>query len=483
MPKVFAIFHEKISSSRRIIFLSFIFLFSSAWFISILENQWLWLLLIPAGFLGFLTVVDFKLIFYLLLFCIPLSTEIIFDNGFGTDLPTEPLIIGLMGVGILYFLVHFHNIGTAFVTHPLSILLLFHLFWTFLTGLSSHSVFISLKFFLAKVWYVSTFYFLAGYLLKTERSIKLMFWSVLIPMMVTIAVIWYKHSFYAFSFEDIRRVLHPFQRNHVNYAALLALLFPWIFFIRNEYPRGSLPRIFLAILIPFWLIALYLSYTRAAYGALFISLGVLLLVKWKALMPVVYAGIIIVLTGAFWLVRNNKYLDYAPNYERTISHTEFNHLLEATVKLEDISTMERLYRWVAGAHMSVKEPWFGFGPGSFVQHYKAYTVKGFRTYVSDNEEKSGIHSYFLMILVEQGFPGLFLFLLLIITALKTGQRVVNGSMEFGSARIPRAAFGSFVVILAFLTINDLVETDKIGSFFFISMAILVSADIHLRERK
>ena len=52
-----------------------------------------------------------------------------------------------------------------------------------------------------------------------------------------------------------------------------------------------------------------------------------------------------------------------------------------------------------------------------------------------------------------------------------------------SYRIPMAALSSFMVILAFLTINDLVETDKIGSFFFIFIAILVNTDIYLLDKK
>ncbi|MEY3321390.1 MAG: hypothetical protein RLZZ417_973 [Bacteroidota bacterium] len=481
--KGLTIFHEKTSVSQRNLFLCFAFIFSTSWFISILENQWLWLLPIPVSLIIFFSIIDFKIVFYLLLFFIPLSTEITFDNGFGTDLPTEPLIIGLMGIGILYFLLHFKKTGAAYLTHPLSILIFLHVLWTFFTSLTSYSVFISIKFLLAKIWYVCTFYFLAGYLLRTEKRIKILFWVVLMPMIFTIIVIWYRHSFYGFSFGDIHRVLHPFQRNHVNYAALLALLFPWIFLIRFEYPSGSFLRNFLSVLIPIWLVAIYLSYTRAAYGAILIAFVGSLLVRWKVLMPFVYASILIVLAGAFWLTQNNKYLDFAPNYDRTISHTEFDHLLEATVKLEDISTMERLYRWVAGAHMSVKEPWLGFGPGSFVHHYKAYTLKGFRTYVSNNEEKSGIHSYFLMILVEQGLPGLFIFGLFIITVLKTGQRVVDNYSNERPSWIPMAALSSFMVILAFLTINDLVETDKIGSFFFIFIAILVNTDIYLLDKK
>jgi len=36
---------------------------------------------------------------------------------------------------------------------------------------------------------------------------------------------------------------------------------------------------------------------------------------------------------------------------------------------------------------------------------------------------------------------------------------------------------SFAVILSILLINDMIETDKVGSFFFIAMALVVHADL------
>jgi O-antigen ligase len=98
-------------------------------------------------------------------------------------------------------------------------------------------------------------------------------------------------------------------------------------------------------------------------------------------------------------------MDFAPNFERTITHTEFDNLIEATYKLEDISSMERVYRWMAGIEMIKDRFWFGFGPGTFYSNYKAYSISRFQTYVSDNPDQSGIHNYFLMTWVEQGFIG------------------------------------------------------------------------------
>ncbi len=44
----------------------------------------------------YVCLVDLRKIFYLLLVCIPLSMEYFLPNGLATDLPTEPLIVGLM---------------------------------------------------------------------------------------------------------------------------------------------------------------------------------------------------------------------------------------------------------------------------------------------------------------------------------------------------------------------------------------------------
>ena len=70
--------------------------------------------------------------------------------------------------------------------------------------------------------------------------------------------------------------------------------------------------------------------------------------------------------------------------------------------MEDISTMERVYRWVAGVEMVKDKPIFGFGPGTFYSAYKAYTLSSFQTYVSDNVDHSTVHNYFLLTFIEQG---------------------------------------------------------------------------------
>nr|HMQ64026.1 hypothetical protein [Flavilitoribacter sp.] len=106
-----------------------------------LVTDWYFLAGIPLVLLGaYLAVVDFRMLFFLLLFCIPLSTEVALPNGFGTDLPTEPLIIGLMLVYLLYVLKEGRRMSQDFFRHPLTLILLLHIGWIYITTITSDLV-------------------------------------------------------------------------------------------------------------------------------------------------------------------------------------------------------------------------------------------------------------------------------------------------------------------------------------------------------
>ncbi len=444
---------------------------------------WYFLAALPLLFLVvYVALVDFRKIFFLLLFCIPISTEVALPNGFGTDLPTEPLIVGLMLIYLLYVLKNGRQLSADFIRHPLTLLLLAHISWIYITSLTSDFFLVSLKFALAKTWYLVTFFFMAGTLLKTKRDLELFFWTIFTSLFFTVLVILVRHSAYGFTFADIHKVLHPFQRNHVNYSADLALFLPMVWLARGWYKKGALIRYFLNAAVLILLAALYLTYTRAAYISIFIAVGAYWLVRLRLIRYALAGVLVATVAGFIFFARKNTYLDYAPNYDRTVTHVEFDNLLEATYKMEDISTMERVYRWVAAAHMTGAQPWLGYGPGNFINFYKPYTVTSFRTYVSRNEEQSGIHSYFLMTLVEQGAPGLLIFLLFSGAIFIYGERIYHRQQGPEGKRLVMMVLLCLTVIYAFLLINDMIETDKVGSFFFLCLAVLVNLDLNTTKR-
>ncbi|MCB0579406.1 MAG: O-antigen ligase family protein [Phaeodactylibacter sp.] len=433
---------------------------------------------IPAFLLVvYLTIVDFRKTFLLLLACIPLSTELILPNGLGTDLPTEPLMIGLMLVGLAYVVRHGKEADGRFVRHPITLLLFLHLAWLVVAAIHSQEWVVSVKFLLAKTWYVATFFFLAAHLLDGEREIRQFFWAVFSTLLLTVLVVMARHATYGFSFADVYRVLHPFYRNHVAYASIIVVFLPFIWYFRKWYPAYSRTWWLLSISLAVLLLAIQLSYTRAAYVSAVIAIGAFYAIRYRLTRYILLLALAGVLGLVALMAYNNRYLDYAPNYETTVSHQDFNNLLQATYTGEDISTMERVYRWVAGFHMGAERPVFGFGPGNFYNYYKSYTVTSFQTYVSDNPDKSGIHSYYLMTMAEQGLPGLFFFLLLSAYALIRGEVIYHRERTEKGRHIIMMALLSLVIILSLLIINDLIETDKVGPFFFMNLALLINMDL------
>ena len=447
-------------------------------------SEWYFLAGIPAFFLlVYVTVVDFRKIFFLLLAFIPLSTEVTFSNGFGTDLPTEPLMVGLMLVWILYQLANGKRLKSEFFRHPITLILMLHFAWTIITTVQSQLFLVSFKFLLAKTWYIAVFYFLAGLMLKTEKDIRTFFWVIFIPLMLTVLITLVRHSAYGFSFEFVYRVLSPYQRNHVNYAATLSSFVPFVWLAYGWYKKRSLKWWVITGSAVVLIIAVYLSYTRAAYIALIIAAAAYFIIRLR-LMKWALAGVTIAcIVGLAFFVKNNRYLEFAPNYETTTSHKRFDNLMEATYKGEDISTMERVYRWVAGFHMTKASPVTGYGPGNFVNFYEGYTVTSFQTYVSENKERSGIHSYFLLMLVEQGIVGFLIFTFLSFYVLIKGEKIYHQSVNPNRKKIVMAFLLCTIVIDAFLIINDLVETDKSGPYIFMTMAVLVNLDLLNRRDK
>lgn len=435
---------------------------------------------IPVVVLGvFLVIVDFKQVYWLLLAFVPLSIE--FEIGsFGTDLPTEPLIVGLM---LLFFIDRAYNKSseheTKFSRHILIWFLAFHWLWILIAAFVSNDFVVSIKFWLAKTWYIIVFVFLTARYIRTEADFKKMFWVLLLPLGLATVYVVMKFKSLGFAFDEVNESVVPFFRNHVNYAAILALFVPFIVLAMTWYKRFSFLWFFLLGAALWMLVAIQLSYTRTAYIALILAVAAYFAFQWKLIKYVSAGAIMFMIFGISWLVQDNKYINFAPNFQKTITHNEFDDLLQATYKFQDISTMERVYRWVAGYHMVQDEWLLGFGPGNFYNYYKGYTESAFRTYVSNNPERSGIHNYFLMTFVEQGIFGLIILIAMLFAVLIKGEVIYHQTPIAKTVRrtIIMSALLSMVVIYAFLLINDMLEAAKIGAIFFINIAVLINMDL------
>ncbi len=440
-----------------------------------------YLILIPFALgIGILAMVDYSMLYFLLILCIPITIEIYLPNGLGIDLPGEILLIGLTAISPFVFLLKFKKRHIIYLKHPISIALGFHIFWILIAAILAVDITIGIKFFMAKLWYIIPFYGFSLLVLRDKMRYRAFFWSLMIPLFLSILYVLTRHAMDGFTFTGINSAVSPIFRNHVNYGILMVIFLPYVWAMYHWYSKGSIERVLLLGIGAVMLIAIYFTYTRAAQLAVVLAVGAYFIVRFRLVLYALLGAGIIALLLVVYLTTNNRYLEFAPQYEKAITHENYDNLLEATIKMEDISTVERVNRWIAGAQMVGEKPLSGFGPGSFYFNYMSFMVSSFVTYVSDNPDKSGIHNYYLMTMVEQGVPGFFFFITFLITILLYGTKVYHSISDPDYQKMVMAALVSIIVIAIVILINDLIEAIKVGSLFFIAAAIIVREDVRRR---
>lgn len=463
--------------AENIIFLIFSFVFFSSVALAVYTEEYVIALAPFVLLLFWLSWKHPKIIFFLLLVSLPFSFEYNFTPGLGTDIPDEFLMILLSGLLIFKLVYEERRYFLPIIGHPILGIIVLSFFWLIITVIFSSHWLISLKFFIAKIWYIIPFVIGPIVFIKTKNDYKnfalLFFGSIVLASIIVLV----RHSFGRFSFATINDAVYPFFRNHVNYSAMLVCCIP-VFVAFSSLVNGKELKRMFVVLIVISLIALFFSYARGAWMALVIGGIAYWLIKRKLILIAYVLSIIFSVTSVIWLKNNDRYLEFTHDYKTTIFHKDFGKHLVATYKLKDISTAERFYRWIAGVRMT-KDTWLtGFGPATFYNNYKEYTVPAFKTWVSDNKEHSTVHNYFLLLLIEQGVAGLLLFLVFAGLMLWYCQhRYITCNSKF----FKTIYLTTGVVIVMILTVNflsDLIETDKVGSIFFLCAGLIVSADLN-----
>jgi O-antigen ligase len=429
--------------------------------------------------LGTWVVYQPKILYLFLFMALPFSTELELPGGFGLDFPTELILVLITAVSLLLGLSNAKKIGSNYFNHPISLLLIVQFAWITFTTITSTETIISLKYLLSKSWYIIPFYGFSFFVLKAKSDFIKHIGVLLIGVCLACLYVWFNHAQTGFSFKDINPSVYPIFRNHVNYACLILFTLPFLWlYIKESNSRFKGLLVGLGL---YFVAAIIFSYTRAAIGAIFIGIAASYIFKWRLALPAILFSMGVAIFVTVHLISKNEFIQYAPDYNKTISHQKFDDLIDATAKGQDISTMERAYRWVAGYYMVKEKPIVGFGPGSFYSNYKEYAITAFKTYVSDNPEKSTIHNYYFLLLVEQGFIGLLLFLSICITAVLRGQYLYHQLSGF-EKQLVMASLVCLIMVLTINVINDMVESIKTGSFFFLSLAFIVRADLHHKKR-
>jgi O-antigen ligase len=279
---------------------------------------------------------------------------------------------------------------------------------------------------------------------------------------------------------SVKEIYHPFFRNHVNFSAMLACLLPVLFAMYKLTPPNWRRKVLFTGLIV-GLAAVVLAYSRGAWVALIIGIVASWLYRRKLIGRTIIVAVICLISVVSWLLADNKYLDYSPDYNTTIFHKDFNDHLKATVQFKDVSNAERFYRWIAGFNMIADKPLTGFGPNNFYNNYRSYTETPYKTWVSNNPEHSSVHNYFILTSIEQGVPGLLFFCTLYFGMILYAQKLYHALSDPMYKQVAITIGVILVMIGALIFMSDLIETDKIGSLFWLCLGILIVLDVKRKE--
>lgn len=429
-----------------------------------------------------LSVKDIRIPFYLLVFSLPLSLNLQDKAHINLDFPDVPLMLLLTALFIFIALInHATILFRKIVSHPIVIIVLLSFAWTAVSVVFSPEPLFSSKYLAKKVWFLIPFLFLPILLFRQTKIIVRSAQIIVGILSIIAVIILVRFSALGFRFEDVHDPIQPFFMNHVMYGSMLSCIVPICFGALLLSRKLSMQWMIAIACLAVLLIATYFSYSRAAWMGVVFGACIYVCVRWKLAHIAMLSFMGLVLAGVLWMSTNNKYLEFKPQFEKTIMHESIMDHLLATIQGTDISSAERYYRWIAAIRMCNDHPLTGVGPNNFYDYYKSYTITSFRTWVSRNPEKSTTHNYFLFMLVEQGYPAMILYAILIFFIFWFGQKTYHRLQD----RQHKIIVMSVLCMIAALFINnffsELLEADKIGSLFYMGLAVLVVMDFSSRE--
>ncbi len=446
------------------------------------------LIIIPFAWLLFPFVVDVLIrqpekLFWWLLICLPLSTELNLTPELGLDFPDEILLMLLTAIVCIQLVYQPNWLPVSLLQHPIILLLAVYFFWLLIAACYSVESLLSLKYVLAKAWYIIPLVLLPQVLFTAQSRISKIAIYLLIPMLLVVIQTLVRHAWYGFSFEKVQQTLAPFFRNHVNYSSMLVCLLPIAWAAWKLLPVENKQRKWVLAGLMIGVTGLLFAYSRGAWVALLAGITAAWIIRKRWMGQVIFIAITIVLISTVWLITDNRYMRFAPNHDQTIFHTDFKEHLQATIALKDVSNAERFYRWIAGAKMMAEKPVTGFGPNTFYLHYKPYTVSSFETWVSDNKEHSTVHNYFILTALEQGMVGLLLFCTLYFGMLWHVQKLYH-RFQSRFYQYVTLTIGIILVMIGVInSLSDMIETDKIGSLFWLCLGMIVLLDTKNKEER
>lgn len=445
--------------------------------IAVYNNYWfniVPLVLILIGALFFSTEKVLLYSVFLIPFSVPSSTFLP-DLNFNVDLPTEPIFVCILLLFILKTTLD-RKYDKNILKHPITIAILVYVGWRFITVLTSTMFLVSLKYWIASLWFIVPFFFMGVILFKNQKNIRKFFLMYAIALCCIIIITLIKHSAYTFSQHSANFIVSPFYNDHTSYGAAIAMFIPLIIGMIFNSETKKITRIILSCILVILIVGIIFSYTRAAWISLFGSIAMLLILKLKINYKYVlcFGFICIALLGIF---QNKIFMSMEHNKQD--SSTNFaEHVKSISNVATDASNLERINRWNCAVRMFKDKPIFGWGPGTYQFKYAPYQRSDEKTIISTNAGTGGnAHSEYLGSLAESGLFGMLNYLLVCLVIFVEGMKTYAKTNNKVLKNIIASVLCSIITYFIHGLLNNFLDIDKIAVPFWGCAAVIVAIDL------
>ena len=456
-------------------FLSVLFIAINSYLI---VNHVLWGAIAPAILIILLYYfVSLDKIILLITFLTPLAINIRdLDLGVGVSLPTEPLMFGVL-IFFLIKILHEGKYDGNIIRHPLTLAIFFNLIWLLFTSITSELPIVSFKFLLSRLWFVIPFYFFAILLFKKFSNIKLFLWLYIIPFIGVIVYTIFRHAHYGLDEDSGHWVMRPFYNDHTAYGALIAMFIPVLGAMSFSRKISSKMRIVTVSVLVFFLLALVLSYSRAAWLSLAASLVVLFIVLLKIKFRWVFISVVVVL-GLFFTFQQ-QIIDTLEQNKQDSSANFVEHIQSITNISSDASNLERINRWQSALRMFGERPFWGWGPGTYQFLYAPFQRSKEKTIISTNAGDLGnAHSEYIGPMAESGVFGMLSIVVIFSLSVYFGLKVYKRSKDH---EVKLLALGVVIGLISYYIhgfLNNFLDSDKASVPVWGFIAIIVALDLY-----
>lgn len=412
------------------------------------------------------------------LFLVPLSVNLseFGLTSIGWYMPTEPMLFALL----LLFVARWLS-GEApdrdLLQHPVTWVIGLSFLWMGLTILPSSHPIVSLKAWVARGWFVVSFYvLLATWFRDSTRSHARFLGLLLVPLSVVILYTMIRHAGYGFEKAAGHWVMKPFFKDHTSYGAVLAMMTPPSLAMAWRSQQSSLSRVLWAMGVGWLVLGTVFSFTRAAWVSLAVAgaLWVLMALgaRFKTLLATGLVGLMVV--GLSW----DALVIQLERNKQDSSDDLAQHVESISNVSSDASNLERLNRWSCAWAMFQERPLWGWGPGTYQFEYAPFQTSDLRTVISTNNADLGnAHSEYLGPLAEQGVLGLAGVLALLLATCHLGFKLQRSLHDPEKKRLAMGLFLGLITYFVHGVLNNYLDTDKASAPFWGFLALLVVLDL------